>query len=394
MAPTAASITVSWTSNYAGQHRVCWRLGSSGPYDCSTTVMCTGGGAVCSVTIPITVDNESCTDSTFEGYVQAACEDVSSTNGRIPFSVDFVPSPTCNGLNITCTNVSLSEIIVTNGGSGYGAAPSVSFTGGGGSGAAATAVVGSGGVSSMLITNPGSGGVSGPTTYTNVAASPLTGTGSGDFDVTVTGGVISGVVPSSPGINFAGGDTFTFASGDIGGVTGSVITVVTVDTGTIIEVNITNPGSGYTSQPSVVFSSGAATATAILAPCPDAWDMGNNCLGDPYTSFPITPSIGQTFNICNIGGVDPGTVPSEYTVSPTTDCCYNCVNIQITYNNPGGDDIDFTYIDCNPLNITYRNWVTGTIAEGEVISINCVVENSYAFTSSTGISVVTSASTC
>lgn len=394
MAPIAASITVSWTSNYAGQHRVCWRLGSSGAYDCSTVVSCTGGGATCSVTIPVTVDNESCEDSVFEGYVQATCEDVSSTNGRIPFSVNFVPSPTCLGVNITCTNVELAEITITNAGSGYVGAPTISFTGGGGSGATATAVVGTGGVSTMLITNPGSGGVTGPITYSNVAANALTGVGVGDFDVTVTGGVISGVVPSSPGTGYVGGDTFSFTSGDIGGVTGSVITVVTVDTGTIIEVTLTDPGSGYTSQPTIVFSSGTAAATAILAPCPDAWLAGNNCLGDAYDAYPITPALGQTFNICNIGGEDPETIPSEYTVDTTTDCCYDCVNIQITYNNPGGNDVSYAYIDCNPLNATYRNWVTDTISDGDVVSINCVVSNSYAFSSATGISVVTSASTC
>jgi hypothetical protein len=55
-------------------------------------------------------------------------------------------------------------VTVTNGGSGYTSAPSVSFSGGGGgSGAAATATVLNGVVVSIQITNPGSGYTSAPT---------------------------------------------------------------------------------------------------------------------------------------------------------------------------------------------------------------------------------------
>jgi hypothetical protein len=46
---------------------------------------------------------------------------------------------------------------VTNGGSGYGVAPSISFSGGGGSGAVATATISGGSVQSIHVTNGGSG---------------------------------------------------------------------------------------------------------------------------------------------------------------------------------------------------------------------------------------------
>lgn len=55
-------------------------------------------------------------------------------------------------------------IEITNGGSGYTSAPTVSFSGGGGSGAAATAYVGTGGaITAILVTNHGSGYTSAPT---------------------------------------------------------------------------------------------------------------------------------------------------------------------------------------------------------------------------------------
>ncbi|WP_313178975.1 phage tail tube protein [Stenotrophomonas sp.] len=68
---------------------------------------------------------------------------------------------------------SLSNIEVTNGGTGYTSAPTVSITGGGGTGATATAIVDSGSVIGVNITNPGTGYTSPPT----VAFSGGAGTG-------------------------------------------------------------------------------------------------------------------------------------------------------------------------------------------------------------------------
>ncbi len=60
----------------------------------------------------------------------------------------------------------LSSIDVTNGGSGYTSAPTVLFTGGGGSGAVGTAILGTGGnagkIVGVAVTNPGSGYATAP----------------------------------------------------------------------------------------------------------------------------------------------------------------------------------------------------------------------------------------
>lgn len=57
----------------------------------------------------------------------------------------------------------LTKIEITNGGSGYTSAPSVTFTGGGGSGATATAVIQNGRVVQIVITDPGKAYTSAPT---------------------------------------------------------------------------------------------------------------------------------------------------------------------------------------------------------------------------------------
>jgi hypothetical protein len=60
-------------------------------------------------------------------------------------------------------STTIQSLTLTNGGSGYTAAPTVALTGGGGSGATATATVANGSVTGFTITNAGSGYTSLPT---------------------------------------------------------------------------------------------------------------------------------------------------------------------------------------------------------------------------------------
>nr|WP_329603243.1 phage tail tube protein [Pseudomonas fulva] len=57
----------------------------------------------------------------------------------------------------------IAAIDLTNGGTGYTSAPTVTFSGGGGTGAAATAIIADGKVIGFNITNAGSGYTSKPT---------------------------------------------------------------------------------------------------------------------------------------------------------------------------------------------------------------------------------------
>lgn len=86
-------------------------------------------------------------------------------------------------------------VAVTNGGSSYETAPSVTFSGGGGTGAAATATVnGSGIVTGVTITNPGSG-------YTSAPTVGFTGGGGSGATATATkGDIINSVVSELIGI--------------------------------------------------------------------------------------------------------------------------------------------------------------------------------------------------
>lgn len=93
---TPATLTVNFTANYTGQHRICWRIqGSSGPYVCTNIVDCLGGGNVCQAVISIMVNPESCDPVTYEGYIQATCNPEGSSVDQVPWTSTFVPNPGC-----------------------------------------------------------------------------------------------------------------------------------------------------------------------------------------------------------------------------------------------------------------------------------------------------------
>lgn len=346
MALIPASIDITFNANYVGCHRICWRPVGAPTYDCTTQVTCTGGGNPCSASIGIQVDDASCVPQTFEGYVQACCEDPASLNGRVPFTVTFTPNPNCLGYTVTCNGpVGVQKVIVTNVGGGYvpGASIPIVFNPALG-GIAGNAIVGDGGISSALFSVSvfpfGAGYVNG--TYNNVPAVTLTGVGSGAlFTVTVAGGqVVDAVVKvNSNGINYAPGDTFTFNNANLGGSgAGVVVTVNTVNTGEIQGVTMVNPGSGYTTPPTATIPGGAtgqATLAAVLDTC-GPLDF-TTCGQAPYT--PITPGIpvGESTVVCLPSA--PGFIPPGYDVVQN-ECCNACTTVvfdkpmDINYNNP------------------------------------------------------------
>lgn len=76
---------------------------------------------------------------------------------------DNVTADSEDGSLSSAPSDAIARIEITNGGSGYTSAPTVSFSGGGGTGAAGTAVISGGVVTGVTITNAGSGYASRPT---------------------------------------------------------------------------------------------------------------------------------------------------------------------------------------------------------------------------------------
>lgn len=156
--------------------------------------------------------------------------------------------------SILVPNGGVCSITITNGGSGYVSAPSVTLSGT----ATATATVSGGSVVSITITNPGSGYGTPPS---------VSFSGGGGANAAATANILLG--PGMQGVQSitvtAGGTGYTSApavtiSG--GGGSGATATA-TVSGGAVTSVTITDTGTGYTSVPAVSFGGPGANAAAF-----------------------------------------------------------------------------------------------------------------------------------
>ena len=112
---------------------------------------------------------------------------------EVDFSIS--PNPTVLGtVDSYDPRAALTSISVTNGGSGYTTAPTVTITGGGGSGATAIAFVTDGKITGVGIINPGSG-------YTSAPTIGFSDGGGSDAAATATIGGGTVTVTLSPGVS-------------------------------------------------------------------------------------------------------------------------------------------------------------------------------------------------
>lgn len=146
-------------------------------------------------------------------------------------------------------------IEVTDPGSGYdpNSPPTVTIAGGGGAGAAATAVISNDGkVQWVYLTNEGSGYTSAPT------VSFSAGTATAEAKTQISTGVVYSVSVTAGGAGYVVVPTVT-----VGGDGSGATAVAQISGGAVVAVLVTSYGRGYTNA-TVSFSAGAATATANL----------------------------------------------------------------------------------------------------------------------------------
>jgi hypothetical protein len=225
------------------------------------------------------------------GYVSAP---------NISFSMPTIGINSATASVTDITSTAISEITITNVGSGYTAIPTVTITGGGGVGAGLTITKMR--VTDVTITNRGSGAPS-----TVPVASLVSSVGSGATVVASMGiGSTINIIGFGTGYNTAPSIGVTAVDG-ITGSGASVITGLGINFG---NVTITNAGYGYSSIPTVTVSSPIGVAVSAT---------GN--VGVGITALTINPGIGYSNSIPTISGV--GAIVSNIIVT----------NVYIT--NPG-----------------------------------------------------------
>jgi hypothetical protein len=258
--------------------------------------------------------------------------DSSSWDRKLRFQADFHEKRPRFGVG---------SVLITNPGSGYTSAPSVTLTSVDGNGSGATATVSTDGdkITRVDVTNPGSG-------YSSPPTISFGGPGSGAQAVAILGLPIVqaaltemrpqlGVVrvdmdPGGGGTGYISPPTVTITSVDGNGA-GATATAV-VANGAVTGVTIVNSGSGYTQPPSVSFGDPGtgASAKAILETRSYNFDQPSiffgvgdvhvDAGGAGYSTAPI-------IDLLNVDGYGSGATATATVV--------NGVVTQIAVNNPG-----------------------------------------------------------
>lgn len=147
---------------------------------------------------------------------------------------------------------------ITNSGSGYTTAPNVTFTAAPGTGTTATgtANISNGKVTSITITDAGSGYDPGALPSITIDAPPAGGTQASAVALS-SGSPVDRVSVLNNGANYPYAPVVTFSAPDlVNGVRAQGVAIYDANIQGVVGVEITNPGSGYTSAPSIAFNPG------------------------------------------------------------------------------------------------------------------------------------------
>ena len=162
----------------------------------------------------------------------------------------------------------LNSIVVTSGGTGYTVAPLVSIGAppAGGTQATATATISGGTITGIALTNAGAGYTSAPVVTLNVGGgavgTPTVSSGTGaTATTTISGGSVTVVNLGAGGSGYTSIPLVTISGG---GGTGATATA-TISGGAVTGFVLTSGGTGYTSAPTVAFSGGAVSSIAVTA---------------------------------------------------------------------------------------------------------------------------------
>jgi hypothetical protein len=151
------------------------------------------------------------------------------------------------------------DVTITNNGSGYTSAPTVTAFGGSGSGATFEAIVQTGQVTAIYVTDPGTGYQVGDMVQLAISGGGSTGS-SAELTAVLTPNGLGQILITNGGSGYTSGPTVTITGGGGSGATAGVV----LTNGVITQVTVVNSGTGYTSAPTIGFSGGGGSgATAI-----------------------------------------------------------------------------------------------------------------------------------
>ncbi len=280
----------------------------------------------------------------------------------------------CNDrmLNLQLYYAEPLTVQVTKGGSGY-TAPVVAFSAppAGGTQATGTAVMGKG-VGSIALTNAGSGYTIAPTVTISRAAGDKHGNGAAATAVLGAGGQVAAVVLTSAGQGYSLPPVITLSAPAGNGIQATATATLT---NVITSITVTNPGSGYTSAPTVTIADTApgvgtgATAACSMntevkmvpaSPDPDypTWPVDGRPGGvpDPTTQGPPMYQIGNEGGfLANVRVVNPQPVDYDYNRKDVTFGAVTSCSLQIPPAVRADVVVDFSGVPAGSTLILYND---------------------------------------
>jgi hypothetical protein len=196
-----------------------------------------------------------------------------------------------------------------NGGRNYvQASTTVSITGGGGSGAAALATVLNGAVTAFTVTNPGSG-------YTTAPTVTINGVGTGARASATLGRAVANLILTNGGSGYSSAPTVNIAGG--GATAPSATATSALAPGPVASLTLTANGTGYTTAPLVTITGGGGSGALGMASVGNSMPMLPKAIQELFTldygrmnatlgvEIPFTNFLTQT--TIPYGYVDPPT---------------------------------------------------------------------------------------
>lgn len=151
------------------------------------------------------------------------------------------------------------SITITDGGSGYSSAPTVTIYGGEGSGATFIAAIENGSVVSVSVLSPGSGYE--PIDTVQLAFSGGGSSNSAIIQTTLGPRPVEAIIATDGGTGYTTAPTVVISGG---GGTGATATANLTGT-SVSSVTVNTGGTGYTTTPSITFTGGGGTGAAAYA---------------------------------------------------------------------------------------------------------------------------------
>lgn len=253
------------------------------------------------------------------------------------------------------------DVQLLSSGSGYTSAPSVTARGGSGSGATFTASVANGYVTDVVVTNPGSGYQLNDQVVLTFSGGGSDASAAGTANISTSSSGVYSILVTNPGTGYSSDATVTITGG---GGSGAKAIVASASNGQITSITVINNGSGYTSPPTIGITATTGsgfTATAILK-SGQVTSVTVATGGSGYNAAPIVTITGDGVGATATATIAAGAVSAITITNPGIG--YSYAKVTLT----GGNKAASATITLMPFGIkgnsieTYQShvWISDT----------------------------------